>query len=220
MAIVFSDERAHLLGGIIILVIHAGREQVSTEELTALGLRPEAVRTTEGGLLRQGRAARLLVAKAHAVEACQIAERLGRPDHVVGGDGRRHVGKLDFRDLCALLFQRGAGVRQALPHVRRNALVLHKRGDDTHAHAFDGVLQLCQEVRRHVLRRGVERVSPTRYQRVHGNRHVCDRAPEGPHLVEGRAKGHHAVAAHGPVGGLQAHHAAEARRLADGTAGV
>ena len=49
---------------------------------------------------------------------------------------------------------------------------------------------------------------------------VLDRAGEGADLIEGGGEGDEAVAADAPVGGLQAHDAAERRRLADRAAGV
>ena len=55
---------------------------------------------------------------------------------------------------------------------------------------------------------------------VHGQRDIHDRAAKGSHLVERRAKGNHAVTAHGAIRGLKAHHAAQARRLANGAASV
>ena len=57
-------------------------------------------------------------------------------------------------------------------------------------------------------------------KRVHGQRDVLDRAAKGAHLVERRAKGNHAVTAHGAIRGLKAHHAAQRRRLANGAAGI
>ena len=45
-------------------------------------------------------------------------------------------------------------------------------------------------------------------------------AAEGADLIQRRAVGHQAVAAHPAVGGLKPHHAAEGRRLADRAAGV
>ena len=57
-------------------------------------------------------------------------------------------------------------------------------------------------------------------KRVHGQRDILDRAAKGANLVERRAKGNHAVTAHGAIRGLKAHHAAQRRRLANGAAGV
>ena len=45
-------------------------------------------------------------------------------------------------------------------------------------------------------------------------------AGEGADLVEGRGEGHQAVAGHQAVGGLEPHHPAQGRRLADRPAGV
>ena len=71
-----------------------------------------------------------------------------------------------------------------------------------------------------ILAGAVIRIVARTGKRVHGQRDILDRATKGAHLVERRAKGNHAVTAHGAIRGLKAHHAAQRRRLANGAAGV
>ncbi len=101
--VVVGDERASLLGGKVVLVVHARGQHVGAEQLTALGLGAKAARTALGTLLGQLRAAGRLRSVADAVDARAIGQRLGAPDHVVGGDRRNEVRQIDLDELGALI---------------------------------------------------------------------------------------------------------------------
>ena len=206
--------------GVVVLVVHARAQQVGAEHLTALGLGAKAVGARQRALVGQVGAALLLIAIANAIETCQVGERLGRADNVVGGDGGVQVRQVDLDQLGTLVLQLLSGTLNSGLDLGRQALGLHKRRDDAHALALDAVVEVLGKVDGTILTGAVVRIVARAGKRVHGQRDILDRAAKGPHLVERRAKGNHAVTAHGAIRGLKAHHAAEARRLADGTAGV
>ena len=128
--------------------------------------------------------------------------------------------QVDLDQLGALVLQLLGGALNSGLDLGRQALGLHKRRDDAHALALDAVVEVFGKVDGAVLAGAVVRIVARAGERVHGQRDVLDRTAEGANLVERRTKGHHAVAAHGAIRGLKAHHAAERRRLADGAAGV
>jgi len=171
-------------------------------------------------LVGQVGAALLLIAVANAVEASQVGERLGRADNVVGGDGGIQVRQVDLDQLGALVLQLLGGALNSGLDLGRQALGLHKRGDDAHALALDAVVEMLGKVDDAILAGAVVRIVARAGKRVHGQRDILDRAAKGAHLVERRAKGDHAVTAHGAIRGLKAHHAAQRCRLTNGAAGV
>ena len=128
--------------------------------------------------------------------------------------------QVDLDQLGTLVLQLLSGALNSGLDLGRQALGLHKRGDNAHALALDAVVEVLGKVDGAILAGAVVRIVARAGKRVHGQRDVLDRAAKGAHLVERRAKGNHAVTAHGAVRGLKAHHAAEARRLANGAAGV
>ena len=171
-------------------------------------------------LVGQVGAALLLIAVANTVEAGQVGERLGRADDVVSGDGGVQVRQVDLDQLGALVLQLLGGALNSSLDLGRQALGLHKRGDDAHALALDAVVEMLGKVDGAILAGAVVRIVARAGKRVHGQRDVLDRAAKGTHLVERRAKGNHAVTAHCAIRGLKAHHAAQRRRLANGAASV
>ncbi len=196
---------------VVVLVVHARGEQVGAEHLTALGLGAKAVGTRKRALVGQVGAALLLIAIANAVETSQVGERLGRADDVVGGDGGVQVRQVDLYQLGALVLQLLGGALNSGLDLGRQALGLHKRRDNAHALALDAVVEMLGKVDGAILARAVVRIVARAGKRVHGQRDILDRAAKGPHLVERRAKGNHAVTAHGAIRGLKAHHAAQRR---------
>ncbi len=103
--VILRDERAGLLGGVVVLVVHARAQQVSAEHLAALGLGAKAVGARKRTLVGQVGAALFLIAIANAVEAGKVGERLGRADDVVCGDGGIEVRQVDLDQLGTLGLQ-------------------------------------------------------------------------------------------------------------------
>ena len=205
---------------VVVLVVHARAQQVGAEHLTAFGLGAKAVGARQRALVGQVGTALLLVAVANTVEAGQVGERLGRADDVVGGDGGVQVRQVDLDQLGALVLQLLGGALNSGFDLGRQALGLHKRRDDAHALALDAVVEMLGKVDGAILAGAVVWIVARAGKRVHGQRDILDRATKGAHLIERRAKGNHAVTAHGAIRGLKAHHAAQRRRLANGAAGV
>lgn len=128
--------------------------------------------------------------------------------------------QVDLDQLGALVLQLLGGALNSGLDLGRQALGLHKRGDNTHALALDAVVEMLGKVDGAILAGAVVRIVARAGKRVHGQRDILDRAAKGAHLVERRAKGNHAVTAHCAIRGLKAHHAAQRRRLANGATGV
>ena len=157
------------------------------------------------------------MAVAHPVEAGQIGAGLGRRDDVVGGDAPFHTGQAN---LLAHPAQAADDVDSGVEDVAhaRLAGVTDELTDDPEAQTLQ------------VGTRGyADRLAQTRAggipviasgDDVEQSGRVLGVARERPDLVQGTGKGDEAVAAHCPVRGLQAHHAAQRCRLTDGAARV
>ena len=126
--------------------------------------------------------------------------------------------QVDLDDGGAGSLELGSGLGHALRNLGGQALGVHEAAYHADAHARDILLACSAEAGLHVLRRAVQGVMAT--QGVHRGGGVLDAARERAYLVERATEGHDAVTADRAVGGLDAHDAAEAGRLADGAARV
>ena len=70
-----------------------------------------------------------------------------------------------------------------MAHLGSKTLGLHEGGDDADALAGDAVLQVLAEVDGEILGRSVIGVATRAHQRIHGERHIGDRAAKGAHLI-------------------------------------
>ena len=124
VAEVAGDLGAHPLRLAVVGVVVARGERVGAEHDAALHLGPEALRARALVHLAQVLVAVDAQAVAHAVEAGEVRRRLGRGDHVVGGEAVAGVRKLDVDDLAALRLDQAERRAKELGDVGLDALGL------------------------------------------------------------------------------------------------
>ena len=213
--------RPHLLRAPVVGLVVAGGERVGAEHDPALDLVAEALRRGCARTSPSRSSAGLAQAVADAVVALQVRRRLGRRDHVVGGDPVLGVGQLDLLELAAeLLDQRRASARRRLGDAGLDPLgVVGEVAGDAEPQARRGRSRegsstppsIPTEVESRGSRPCIAASSSAASATVAGQRAA---------LVERGGEGDHPVARDRAVGGLQADDPAQRGRLADRAAGV
>ncbi len=157
---------------------------------------------------------------AHAVEAGQVARRLGGGDDVVRGDGVGKMGQLDLHELGAgaprdELVPRGSGRGHPASTPRSR-----KPQGTPIAKPFDAGGEGGPQERERA-RASARRIGGVVTEKDFGDQSaVFDGSRERPHLVEGGGVGDEAVSTDAPPRGLQPDDAAEGRRLTNGASRV
>ena len=159
-------------------------------------------------------------AVADAVVARQVGRRLGRGQQVVGRQAVARARGSSTRSTVAPAGRQRLGRLGAPGRPRPASTPSTSSGGQPHPQPLHAVVEARE---RRAARAGRGEVES---QRVVAGDHVEERGGvghggrEGADLVERAGEGDEAVARHGPVGGLHAHHAAQRGRLADRPAGV
>ena len=217
---VAGDLRAHPLRLPVVGVVVAGGERVGAEHDAALDLGAET-RARACARTSRPRSSSPSTAQAvtDAVEAGEVRRRLGRGDHVVGGEAVAGVAEARRR-------------RSRRPAPRIRASVARKSwatsGSTPSASSEKSVATPNRMPLRSPPAGSPRRPGcPSRSSRGdrgprarEEQRRVSDVAGERAALVERRGEGDHPVAGDGAVCGLKADDPAERRRLADRAAGV
>ena len=211
--VVLRNERAHLLSRIIVLLVYAARKQVAAQHNAALGLHAEAGSAACLVLAAEVFVAFGAIAIANRVEARQIRERLARAQHVICGNGRIGMRKLDFHNFGARLAKCLGGFRNASLHLVGKAGRIHESGHNANAHAFDALLARGAEIGLHILRGAVHGIVAT--NGVHRGGGIAHAARERADLVKRAAERNHAITRNHAIGRLHANNAAERCRLAN-----
>ena len=216
---VAADERAHLEGAAVVGVVVAAREHVGAHDDAALHLGAEALRTAARVEVEHVVAPVGPVAVAHAVEAREVRARLGGSDDVI--DGHRVFGMRQ-----AHLHDLRAGVGARLHGGVRNGLHLGVEPVDevllrkAELHALQrSTLKRLRVVGDGDVGRGAVHLVVAR-EDLEEEGCVRNTLRHGANLVERTCEGGHAEARDASVARLEAHAVAEARRLADGAAGI
>ena len=104
-------------------------------------------------------------------------------------------------------------------HLRIETFGIEALLDHPHLQPLDGLVEAGAEIGNRCIKAGgIAGVGSCDHLEQFG--HISNAAGKGTHLIQGTGEGHQAPTADAAIGGLEAHHATERRRLANGTTGV
>ena len=213
------DQGAHLLRLFVIGIDISGGQGVGADQDSPLHLSAESFSTAS----RRHRGKALGVFGTEAVFDTVVPRQVGRRlrwcDHVVGGDAVVEPGAAHLHQFSTESLQLGSrGLHRCL-HLRIEAFGIEALLDHPHLQALDGLVEAGAEIGNRCIKAGgIAGVGPGDHLEQFG--HISNAAGEGSHLIQRAGEGHQAPTADAAVGGLEAHHTTERRRLADGTTGV
>ena len=152
-----------------------------------------------------------------SIKPLQIGGRLSRSDGIVGGDGVFHQAQVELFHLRAKLRQLFRRAQNGLSHffVKSFRKIIPWNADPKPLHILG---QGRRKIRLPLQAGGIHPIpAADRLQQGRAVRHV---SAQGADLIQGRAISDQPVSGYRSIGGLHAHHAAEACRLTDGAARV